>query len=515
MASIIEVSVVPNSVWPNALASGEPAKNPRLAPTAHSGQTLFGLNLELLSMEKNFVKKRRFQPLVTRRKLVMGSHFLVRLDLRRSIFRFALFFVACSAAVITRAKDDLPQSETRLPVVRRLSEQFLEKLDRERAALAKKVNPVEVPYPFVRGTFHFHSHFSHDSKGTIEEILAAAKATKTRVIGFTEHKSREVDVVAENVAGWRDGVYFLAGTESSDVLKNELHWPGREGENDLHFLCHQEEIRAFDRSQYDGIEIYNTHSDAKDEPIAMLITAMVTNMGAAQAHPESAFCSFLDYPADFLKRFDQLTVEKRYPGIAGNDSHQNQKLQIAALPSGGIEVLDYTDDVVWSDDGLRAKMLLAAFGQTKKPAERKILTTVQLDPYEISMRHVGTFLQIEEVNEHSVRGALRDGRIILGFELIAPLPSVGFWVGLRENSVGTVGDEIEFKDGMKLHVRLPAAAKIRVVRNGQTFATAESDELVLDLHESGVYRMEAIQVMAGQRYPWVLSNPIYLVAGEK
>ncbi len=432
----------------------------------------------------------------------------IRSTLNLCTFLLVTFFVAEAAWAQKEAGP-------RLPVLRRLSEPFLEKLDRERALLAEGIEAVEVPYPFVRGRFHFHSHFSHDSNGTLEEIVAAAKLTGTEVIGFTEHKSREVDVVAENVTGWYEDVYFLAGTESSSDLKNSLHWPGREGEDDVRFLCHQEEVPTFDRTKYDGIEIYNTHSDAKDEPIAMLITAMVMNMGAVQKHPESAFCSFLDYPERFLTRFDQLTTAERYPGIAGNDSHQNQKLQIVALPGGGVEVLDYADEVVWTGDGLRAKMLLAAFGQTEKPEERKVLKTIQLDPYEISMRHVGTFLQIEEINEHTVRGALRDGRIILGFELIAPLPSVGFWVEGQGKPVGTVGDEISFEKGMTLHVSLPTVAQIRVVRNGQTFSEVEDKELVLDLKKSGVYRMEAIQVLAGQRYPWVLSNPIYLVEGEK
>lgn len=425
---------------------------------------------------------------------------------------FLLILATGLPTVSALAEDSSPSADPhkRLPVFRRLSAQFLEKLDQERATLAASVKATEVPYPFVRGTFHFHSHFSHDSNGTLEEIIVAAKATNTRVIGFTEHKSREVDVVAENVKGWKDDVYFLAGTESS----NQLHWPGSEGEDEVRFLCHPEEIPTFDRTKYDGLEIYNTHSDAKDEPINMLITAMILNMGAAKDHPESAFCSFLDYPTDFLTRFDQLTVAGRYPGIAGNDSHQNQAMQIAALPSGGVEVRDFADEVVWTDDGLKAKMLLAAFGQTEKPEQRKVLTTIQLDPYDVSMRHVGTFLQIDEINEQSVRGALRDGRIILGFELIAPLPSVGFWVEHQESPVGTVGDEIVFKKGMKLRVDLPAAAQIRVVRNGQTFASAEGDSLVLEIEEPGVYRMEALQVLAGQRYPWVITNPIYLVEGE-
>ena len=443
------------------------------------------------------------------------------LTVLQQVLRFALMLALLIAGNRLQAAEEpagnvaAGKARPRLPVVRRLSEPFLEKLDDERAMLAKGIQAAEVPYPFVRGRFHFHSHLSHDSNGTLEEILAAAKLTDTRVIGFTEHKSREVDVVAENVTGWHEGVYFLAGTESSSDLKNSLHWPGREGEDDVRFLCHQEEIPSFDRTKYDGIEIYNTHSDAKDEPIAMLVTAMVMNMGAVQKHPESAFCSFLDYPKEFLARYDRLTAVGRYPGIAGNDSHQNQKLQIVALPSGGIEVLDYADEVVWKGDGLRAKMLLAAFGQTTKPERRKMLKSIQLDPYEISMRHVGTFLQIEEINERSVRNALRDGRIILGFELIAPLPSVGFWVEKRGQAIGTVGDEVALQEGLKLHVSLPASAQVRVVRNGQTFAESKEREFVLDLTQPGVYRMEATQVLAGQRYPWVLSNPIYLTEKEK
>jgi len=160
---------------------------------------------------------------------------------------------------------------TRPSVSGRLSPQSLAQVDRERAALAEKAVAPEVPYSFVRGVFHIHSRLSHDSRGTMPEIVAAAKATGTRIVGFSEHPRPQVDVVAENVKGWHDGVYFLAGTESS----NTLHWPGWEGEADLRFVSHPEEVSAVDRQRYDGMEIYNTHSDAKDEPVRRLLAAMI------------------------------------------------------------------------------------------------------------------------------------------------------------------------------------------------------------------------------------------------
>ena len=118
--------------------------------------------------------------------------------------------------------------------------------------------------------------------------------------------------------------------------------------------------------------------------------------------------------------------------------------------------------------------------------------------------------QVQPINEHSVREALRQGRAILGFELIAPLPEVGFWVEQAGTPVGTVGDDVAWQEGLSLRVKLPLAAEIRVLRNGKSYHEAKSDALEMNSLPEDVYRLEAFQQLAGQRYPWVLSNPIYV-----
>ena len=45
----------------------------------------------------------------------------------------------------------------------------------------------------VRGNLHVHSELSHDSRGKIEDIVAAAKRAGTEVLLFTEHPSSEKD----------------------------------------------------------------------------------------------------------------------------------------------------------------------------------------------------------------------------------------------------------------------------------------------------------------------------------
>jgi hypothetical protein len=399
----------------------------------------------------------------------------------------------------------------RMSISARLAPAQLERFDRDRAALAGRLKALDVPYPFVRGVFHAHSRLSHDSRGTVSEIVAAAKATGTRVVGLTEHPSSQVDVITENVKGWQDGVYFLAGTESN----NTLYWPGREGQPDLRFVSHPEGVPSFDRSRFDGMEIYNTHSDAKDESVRMLLAAMIMNLPAVKAHPEAAFASFLDYPSEFLARFDALTLEGPFAGLAANDSHQNQGLRVMAMPDGGLEVFDATDDPVWKSQGVAARVLLAAFGCTKTPDQPLLLSRIQLDPYEISMRHVGTFLQIDRINEKTVRHALRTGRIVLGFEIVAPLPAVGFWVERAGAPVGTVGDRIESQPKLALRWALPLDADVRILRNGRTFHQAAARSGSVDGIPEGVYRLEAYLTLAGERWPWVITNPVYVTRGRR
>src|SRR5262245_4250410 len=43
------------------------------------------------------------------------------------------------------------------------------------------------PYQDFRANLHVHSAFSHDSRGKIDDIVAAAKTVGTEVLMFTEH----------------------------------------------------------------------------------------------------------------------------------------------------------------------------------------------------------------------------------------------------------------------------------------------------------------------------------------
>jgi hypothetical protein len=181
------------------------------------------------------------------------------------------------------------------------------------------------------------------------------------------------------------------------------------------------------------------------------------------------------------------------------------------MPDGSVRVLDATDEEIWSGQGAAAALLRGAFSRKDAPASAPAeLAAIQIDPYEISMRHVGTFLQIGEITEKSVRHALRSGRVILGFEIVAPLPVVGFWVERQGSPAGTVGDRVAWQTGLSLRCRLPLDVDFRLVRNSETFYEGHSSEYTARDIPAGTYRMEAFVQLAGQRWPWVLTNPIYV-----
>src|SRR5262249_51819783 len=78
--------------------------------------------------------------------------------------------------------------------------------------------PQAGPYKDYRANLHVHSALSHDSRGTIEEIVAAAKKTGTRVLMFTEHPADHYDYFKDGHRGQRDGVLLIPGAETQGFL---------------------------------------------------------------------------------------------------------------------------------------------------------------------------------------------------------------------------------------------------------------------------------------------------------
>jgi len=273
------------------------------------------------------------------------------------------------------------------------------------AILLAGCSPPEIQKPIkplrdFRGIIHCHSKYSHDSKGTYQEILAAAKSAKVDFICMTDHppSGDQGLPLREGWTGIHDGVLFIQGAEYSDqILGLGLKEPisgkdRRETIKAIHeqggvaIACHPEEIDDWAAyAEADGMEIYNVHATLKR--LSKDKTFMLKVAKAVKEDPDHSFQLLQDLDPAILKKWDEINKVRPFTGIAGNDAHQNVSF-------------------FW----------------------------LQLDPYPRAFKFVATHVLAEEFTQEAILGALKSGRVYVAFteEQAGLKAGPGFeWVGAR------------------------------------------------------------------------------------
>lgn len=378
-------------------------------------------------------------------------------------------------------------------------------------------------YQDVRAVIHAHSAFSHDSRGSIEEILAGAKEAGVRVIMFSEHPSSKYNYFVDGHRGMQQDVLLIPGAETGGFLaypRNDIQ--DRKSDSPqafadlvrssggLVFLSHLEERMDWDIANLTGTEIYNTHADVKNEKrFLKSLYSPLTMMSLANSikqYPQEVFGALCDYPADYLQRFDQLCQKTRLTGVSANDSHHNQVFRIKIVDGGAVQLEDALGEVIAKLDPekfLPIKLLSAG----KKSGD--IVFELDLDPYGRSFRHVSTHLLLTEVSEAAVWDALTAGRAYVSFDWLADATGFVFQAELGKQA-WQMGSEVPCKAGLQLHAQSPYAGRFRLIRDGAEVSSSQGSEFSYVAHDPGVYRLEIWLDLAGEERPWVLANPIYI-----
>jgi len=392
------------------------------------------------------------------------------------------------------------------------------------AALQHDREDVSLPsaYTDFRAAMHVHSHLSHDSRSKVEEIAAAAKATGVKIVMFTEHPAPHYDYYADGHRGVLDGVLFIPGAEQSGLLAFPRASVPRENSdgpqgrvNDVRktngqvFLCHLEERMDWELDGLTGSEIYNLHADFKDE--TRLIKNLATPLGlltllpANKQYPQETLAALLDYPADYLRRWDELCAKSKLTGIAANDAHHNQGLRAVIEEGGKLRLEDALGEklaVVDADKVPLAKPFLIG----ARPGDVRVL--LDLDPYDRSFRHVSTHLFLKEQTEENVREALEAGRAYVAFDWMGDPTGFNFQA-TRGGDVYEMGSEIPAGD-LQLRSVAPLPGRFRLIRNGKEIHQSLGRRFEHSITEPGIYRLEVWLNLADGPQIWILSNPIYV-----
>ena len=384
------------------------------------------------------------------------------------------------------------------------------------------------PHQDYRAAIHLHSALSHDSRGTLEEIVAAAKATGTTVLMFTEHPSDQYDPPVNGHHGMHDGVLLIPGVETkgflvfpTQSLKGNERLSPQEYSNlvrskgGLVFLSHVEERMDWEIQGMTGTEIYNTHADFSEEEA--LIAKMKHPLGMFQMmerfkkYPREAFGALLDYPAGYLKKWNELCQQRPHTGVAAPDSHQNVGLFARLREDGKVRLEDALGKKLMELD-LKMLPMLQPLAKSKKPGDS--LFEFQMDPYECSFLHVGTHLLMTELSQTAVTESLETGRAYVSFDWIADATGFDF-AAVSASGRHEMGSQLNFAEGLELQAQAPLPVEWRLVRNGQVTSQAKGPRFKSPVDEPGIYRVEAWLDVAGEKRIWILSNPVYIHSRDK
>ncbi len=445
---------------------------------------------------------------------------------------WSLAVTVCVAGLGWTQMTDRALTARRLPTPERLRITRLKATHEAVVALRAQHRPVKSPDGLLdlRCVIHAHSSLSHDSRGTLEGMVKAARVAGVQVIMTTEHLAKDRDVVAHGLRGLHSGVLFIAGTEEQNLLtfptmlKHDGTALSRSARirlfagqpHGLVFIAHPEEIEDWALGPFHGMEIYNTHADLKDElELLRMLTKDIEFDTAAKLWeawkflPAESLACIQDAPLEILKRWDSLTLQRRVVGIAGNDSHENTRFILKKKDDSHVELFDFYNQPRGVID---ARTVPAATPWLRLLRQKKIgdrLMTATLDPYEHSFRYVNTHVLAREQTEIAVREALAAGHAYVSFDWIAD-PSGTFFRAIDGAVTTLQGDEVKRSPTLALEFGTTLEVVYRLIHNGevQQFGTGRS--LHVPITQPGVYRVECWLQLGDELRPWLYTNPIYV-----
>lgn len=336
---------------------------------------------------------------------------------------------------------------------------------------------------------HVHSNYS-DGSGEIPEIARYAGEVGVDVVLMTDHNT--LRPLKDGLEGWYGSTLVLIGTEINDQ-KNHNHYLAFgikntfdnrltaaeyvrkvKEEGGIGFIAHPFEKRNhmkehpaypwtdWSTDEYDGIEVWNHMSEWMEG---------LTEQNKYQrfVHPLKT----VEKPnEESIKLWDKIALRRRISGIAGVDAHAYKQNMFGFFE---IEIFPYK--VLFKS--LRTNIL------TKEPV---IKEHDKLD-----------------YNKNLVYSALKNGNCYITNFYHADSRGFRFFAEAGEK-IYLMGEDIPSEiNEIRFRVKVPeVSSEIRLIKNGEHIDTVFGDEVMWNIKNKGVYRVEVFF----EKKPWIYSNHI-------
>ncbi|MFL6375385.1 MAG: hypothetical protein ACJ73D_12015 [Pyrinomonadaceae bacterium] len=343
------------------------------------------------------------------------------------------------------------------------------------------------------GVMHVHTVHSGEISDEYDEMLAAACDNQLDFVVLTEHYSAAFDTSTATLNGWYGSTLFVAGNEvNSRPGDRFLMLPGGKEASDYRLMptndvvdhihatnglaiaAYPEKFDAWN-TPFDGIEVANLNTMLRgvDKPAAVL-----DYLWSGHVDRPLAIARYFKRQNENLKQFDSIAANRHIVLTAGIDAHSAIGFHLL-----GDELGDH-------------------------------LVGFKLDPYTYIFRLARLHLLSDTaLDRESLLAAIKSGSFFVAFDVLADSRGFSFAAQSGGQTV-QMGTEVPFAQGMKLHASSPVAARIVILRNGETVAqNGNTVTLSTDVTAPGEYRVEVYREGLGADFdniPWILSNPIFV-----
>lgn len=363
--------------------------------------------------------------------------------------------------------------------------------------LAKQSSEIKKDPNFneYKGVIHAHTSLGGHSTGSFEELIAGANANDLDFVVMTEHTTEAYDTSALTLNGIYGKTLFVGGQEANTSSGDRfLLVPGsgesfsdakletvpflekHHAQKRIALITYPEKFNTWS-SDFDGVEVFSLHTNAKK---ASWFYGFFDLIWSFSAYPDLTIADYFQRPDAELRKFDEITTQKKSVLFAGSDAHSNI----------GFHAL--------GDD-----------------AGNKLIN-LKIDPYWVIFKLVRQHILLEKdkpLTREALLEALKSGHSFIGFDVLSDTSGFSFTAeNGAENKI--MGDEIALASGVKLKASAPQTARFVFFRNGEKISeSGNTREAFFETKERGTYRIEVYLDSLGRNFdktPWIIPNPIYV-----
>lgn len=370
-----------------------------------------------------------------------------------------------------------------------------------------------------QGVMHVHSFWSHDSEGTLFDIIPAAKNNNIDFIFLTDHPHGDSDSIPHGYHGWYNGVLIESGSENQGfdvwpLQKTVIDWSRNKDtiareitqNGGIVFYAHTEEGHNWNNPYFQGMEIYNFHADTKDESLVPQILNFVVN---GNKFSQLALREMFNEQTAVLARWDSLNNIRKVVGFSAVDSHENQNFRARRLKDGRVEWVGPDANPI---DTVKITFLNKwLFG---KPDANGWIFKWMIDTYQEGFRYITNYVLADSLSVTSLKEHLLKGHLYTAFKALGDAKGFNFYAEDKQGHLaGMMGDSVSTAKVRSLRAVSPLPGVFRLIHNGKIILQTQKPGYNFKFEkpaEKGAYRIE-VHVMQGNRLiPWLYTNPVYI-----